>query len=122
MTGCGDTVDAEQMVRNFGRSQGKKKLLAMALCRAPHGMAGLGLLLAQVAFAFHRGLTPRHAIYLAAYRWHEVCGGQALVDLPGVSSPYAICCGEGTVQAASGSAMSARLVWNYKEFTVETRA
>jgi hypothetical protein len=124
MTGCGDTVDAEQMVRNFGRSQGKKKLLRGWLYAVRRtGWLGSACYWPKWLLLFIAGLTPRHAIYLAAYRWHEVCGGQALVDLPrSFESVCDLLPVKGTVQAASGSAMSARLVWNYKEFTVETRA
>jgi len=121
MTDCGDDVDAEQMVRGFGRSQGKKKLLRGWLYAARRvGWLGSATYWPKWVRLFVAGLTPRHAIYLAAYRWHEACSGTAISELPkSIESVNDLL---PVKQVEGGVGISARLVWNYKEFTVETRA
>jgi hypothetical protein len=123
MTGCRDTVDAEQMVRDFGRSQGKKKLLRgwfYAVRRT--GWLGSSGYWAKWFLLLVAGLTPRHAIYLAAYRWHEACCGKTICDLTvSMKSLSDLLPVKGAALPAD-SGITAQLVWNYKEFAVETRA
>jgi hypothetical protein len=123
MTGCRDTVDAEQMVRDFGRSQGKKKLLRgwfYAVRRT--GWLGSAGYWPKWLLLFVAGLTPRHAIYLAAYRWHEACCGKTICDLTvSMKSLSDLLPVKGAALPAD-SGITAQLVWNYKEFAVETRA
>ena len=123
MTGSGDSADAERMVRDFGRSQGKKKLLRGWLYAVRRtGWLGSSRYWPKWLPLFVAGLTPRHAIYLAAYRWHEACCGKAISDLPSnlklVGDLLPV---KGTAQPVDCSTTE-QLVWNYKEFTVETRA
>jgi hypothetical protein len=67
------------------------------------------------------GLTPRHAIYLAAHHWHA-CEANGSVgaarELAGVRKLLPVC------RAAQNSPalLAAEIVKNYKEFAVETRA
>ncbi len=79
MNTCGDDAGAEQMVRTFGRRQGYQKLLRGWL----YGVRRMGWLGSTRYWLrwlslFGAGLTPRHAIYLAAYRWHDACSGGTL--------------------------------------------
>jgi hypothetical protein len=72
---------------------------------------------------FASGLTPRHAIYLAAYRWHEACCEKPISSLPhSIASVRKLLPVHGAIKNVSSAGLSEQLVWNYKEFTVETRA
>jgi hypothetical protein len=124
MTGSDTGAGAEDMIGVFGRSLGGERLLrgwlfavrrAGWLHSAPYWTKWLWLLT--------RKLTPRHAVYLAAYRWRQAqrqenCNGEsqpmeAVRDLLPV---------DGTAQAATAAGVARQLVWNYQEFVMETRA
>ncbi len=122
MTEKNERLGAEQMIRNFGRGLGGKRLLrgwfyavrrSGWLRSARHWPKWLCLLA--------RGLTPRHAIYLAAYRWQQVHGDAALGDA--AQEMKGVC----NLLPVSGVALEAaevarQLTWNYQEFVTETRA
>jgi len=112
---------AKEMICRFGRSQGAAKLIRGWLYAARrtgwlrsmrHSPRWLRLLAL--------GLTPRHAVYLAACQWqHARCeeisvGASKCIDgslLPVLHEPM------------STAAEAARqLVWNYQEFVTETRS
>jgi hypothetical protein len=119
MTGSSAQADAEQMVRAFGRSQGLTRLLRGWLYAVRRmGWMGSAWYWPRWFRLFTARLTPRHAIYLAACRWHEVCTGSAISDVP--ASIYRA---QSLLPVKGTSAeFASQLVWNYKEFTVETRA
>lgn len=124
MNNSDERATAKRMVCAFGRSQGKKKLLRGWLYAVRRtGWLGSARYWPRWISLFAAGLTPRHAIYLAAYRWHECCCGNALRELPkSIERVRVLLPVRGDVSVASASVMNAQLVWNYKEFTVETRA
>ena len=122
ISGCSASFTAEQMLRAFGRRQGGRKLLrgwAYTVRRVGwlrsvrHWFKWLAICVG--------GLTPRHAIYLAAHHWHA-CEANGSVDaareLAGVRKLLPVC------RAAQNSPalLAAEIVRNYKEFAVETRA
>jgi hypothetical protein len=124
MNSSGDDAGAEQMVRTFGRRQGYQKLLRGWLYVVRRmGWLGSARYWPRWSSLFAAGLTPRHAIYLAAYRWHDTCSGGTLRELSkSIEAVRDLLPVMGTGSSASVSAMKEQLVWNYKEFTVETRA
>ena len=124
MTGTGEGATAEQMVRTFGRGQGNQKLLRGWLYAVRRsGWLTSARYWPKWLSLYASGLTPRHAIYLAAYRWHQACREKTISDLPqNLKSVRSLLPVGGEVQAATVSGLAAQLVWNYKEFAVETRA
>jgi len=124
MTGSGEGASAEQMVRAFGHGQGSKKLLRgwLYAVRRTGWFSSAGYWPKWLSLSAS-GLTPRHAIYLAAYRWHQACGDGAVTDAPqSLESASALLPVNRALPNASAPALAAQLIWNYKEFTVETRA
>jgi hypothetical protein len=118
-----DSGDPESMVRAFGRGEGKKKLLRGWLYVVRRtGWLGSVRYWPRWFSLFCAGLTPRHAIYLAAHRWHQGCFDKPINDVPrtlrSVSSLLPV---NGSPKAACDGIV-AQLVWNYKEFTLETRS
>ena len=115
--------EPESMVRAFGRSEGKKRLLRGWLYAVRRiGWLGSARYWPKWFSLFCKGLTPRHAIYLAAYRWHQGCCDKTINDLPrSLRSVSGLLPVNGSPRAACDG-VAAQLVWNYKEFTVETRA
>ncbi len=112
------------MVRAFGRAQGIKRLLRGWLYAVRRmGWLASALYWPKWTVTAMKGLTPRHAIYLAAYRWHMACSAQTAAELPtsmdGVRELLPVA---GRPAPREAAALAAQLVWNYKEFTVETRA
>lgn len=123
MNACDDDAGAEQMVRTFGRRQGYMKLLRGWLYVVRRmGWLGSARYWPRWFSLFAARLTPRHAIYLAAYRWHDACSGGTLRELSKSIAAVRDLLPVMGASSASVSAMNEQLVWNYKEFTVETRA
>jgi len=123
MSTSGNDVEAEQMIRTFGRRQGHQKLLRGWLYVVRRmGWLGSARYWPGWSSICAGGLTPRHAIYLAAYRWYDACNGGTLRELSkSIEAVRDLLPVKGSA-TASVSAMKEQLVWNYKEFTVETRA
>jgi hypothetical protein len=124
MTGSGEGDSAEQMVRAFGHAQGSKKLLRgwLYAVRRTGWFTSAGYWPKWLSLS-SSGFTPRHAIYLAAYRWHQVCGDGAVTEAPPrLESISALLPVSRVLPNASACALAAQLIWNYKEFAVETRA
>lgn len=124
LTGSARGAGAEEMIRAFGRSLGEERLLrgwlfavrrAGWLHSAPSWTKWLSLLT--------RKLTPRHAVYLAAYRWRQA---QLDANSNGESQPMEAVCDllpvDGTAKLATAAKAARQLVWNYQEFVTETRA
>lgn len=119
LSGCGAECSVEHMLRAFGAQLGHRRLLrgwAYAVRRRgwlaslPYCFRWLGL--------FAEGLTPRHAIYLALYRWRQLQGTVAK-DFSAVCELLPVC----GAQARTGeAALAGEVIHNYKEFAVETRA
>lgn len=124
MTGCNAHDAPSEMICAFGRKQGAARLLRGWL----YAVRRTGWLLSSRYWArwlpqFVSGLTPRHAIYLAAYRWHEAGDGK----LPGnaaqkLKSVRGLLPVDGGAQLATADEVAAQLVWNYKQFVMETRS
>ena len=114
----------ELMVRSFGRSQGIKRLLRGWLYAVRRtGWLASALYWPKWTVTALKVLTPRHAIYLAAYRWHMACSAQTAAELPAcMESVRELLPIAGHLAAGDAAALATQLVWNYKEFTVETRA
>jgi hypothetical protein len=114
---------AGRLLRAFGRRQGNRRLLrgwAYAVRRV--GVLGSARYWIKWLRLYATGLTPRHAIYLAAYRWHAACeatGKDRLAQgLAGVRKLLPVC----RVAEDSPASLAAEVLHNYKEFAVETRA
>jgi len=118
---------AEEMIRAFGRRQGGERLIRgwlYAVRRtgwlqsARYGPKWLSL--------FASGLTPRHAVYMAAYRWQlsrpgHISSGAVrhIQHLQGVCDLLPV---DKTAGAASAADVARQLAWNYQEFVMETRS
>jgi len=124
MTGTDGREGSEDMIRAFGRRLGIKSLLRGWLYAVRRG--------GWVRSARHwpkwlrllaRGLTPRHAIYLAAYRWQqarrEAISKDGMQDLKAVCDLLPV---SAATQGATAAEVALQLAWNYKEFVTETRA
>jgi hypothetical protein len=68
------------------------------------------------------GLTPRHAIYLAAYCWHEARIGESGDAANALASVRRLLPVDGGAQVVTASEVAEQLVWNYKQFAMETRS
>ncbi|MDR3764606.1 MAG: hypothetical protein P4M01_10960 [Acidobacteriota bacterium] len=119
LTSCSEDSAVEHLLRAFGAQLGHRRLLrgwAYAVRRrgwlasAPHWLHWLSL--------FAEGLTPRHAIYLALYRWQQL-RVQGVADFTPACELLPV-----STSAARSSAevLAGELMHNYKEFAVETRA
>ncbi len=119
LSGCAPDTSVEHMMRAYGAQLGSRRLLrgwAYAVRRrgslpsARYWFRWLGL--------FAEGLTPRHAIYLALYRWH--CAHvEGATDFSSICELLPIASAEAR---SSEAVLAAELMRNYKEFAVETRA
>ena len=124
MTGTDGREEAEEMIRVFGCRLGIRRLLRgwlYALRRggwvrsARHWPKWLRLLAG--------GLTPRHAIYLAAYRWQKLRGDTASRDTTqGMKAVCDLLPVSAATPGATAAEVALQLAWNYKDFVTETRA
>ncbi len=124
MSGVDRGAGAEEMIRAFGRSLGGERLLRgwLFAFRRTGWLHSARYWTKWLSLA-SRELTPRHSIYLTAYRWwqtrpeissrNESPGMEAICDLLPV---------DGTAKTATAAEIARQIVWNYQEFVVETRA
>ena len=124
LTGSDRGAGAEEMIRAFGRSLGGERLLRawlFAVRRA--GWLHSASYWTKWLSLFTWKLTPRHAVYLAAYRWRQA---QLEENSSGERQPMETVCDllpvDGTARAATAAEAARQLVWNYQEFVMETRA
>jgi hypothetical protein len=124
MTGCDAEFGAEKLLRVFSRRQGNKKLLRGWLYAVRRmGWLSSAIYWPKWFWLFASGLTPRHAIYLAAYRWREACCGKAVSDQKtGMKAVRELLPVKGAARVTSADRIATQVVWNYKEFTTETRS
>ncbi|MGA3127608.1 MAG: hypothetical protein ABSD13_12905 [Candidatus Korobacteraceae bacterium] len=124
MTGKDESEGAEEMIRAFGHGLGRKRLLRGWL----YAMRRVGWLRSarhwpKWLWLMALGLTPRYAIYLAAYRWQqarsEATSSDARQEMKAVIELLPV---GGTAQEATAAEVARELAWNYKEFVTETRA
>ena len=124
MTGKDASEGAEEMIRAFGRGLGRKSLLRGWL----YAMRRAGWLRSsrhwpKWLWLAAGGLTPRHAIYLAAYRWQQArrdaTSSDARQEMKAVCDLLPV---RGAAQEATAAEVARQLAWNYKEFVTETRA
>jgi len=124
MTGCDTHTTAKTMICSFGRKQGLGRLLRGWL----YAIRRRGWLLSAPYWPkwlsqFVSGLTPRHAIYLAAYRWHEAsCEKLPSEAAQALTSARELLPVDGGTQVITAAEVLEQLVWNYKHFAVETRS
>jgi hypothetical protein len=121
MTSCNEGTSADKMISVLGRSQDVAKLLRgwLYVVRRTGWISSIPHWPKWLASCC-RNLTPRHAIYLAAYEWeHRRTDSdpsqliKVVCDLLPVTR---------AAQAASSSDVSRQIFWNYHEFVTETRA
>lgn len=124
MTGSREHAAAEEMICAFGRSQGWQRLLRGWL----YAIRSAGWLRSvrywpKWLCLLARGLTPRHALYLAAYRWQQQrCGeirGDSAESLKRVRELLPV---DIAAQPATAAEVARQLAWNYQEFVTETRS
>jgi hypothetical protein len=122
MTGGDAHTPAREMICAFGRKQGGARLLRGWL----YAVRRKGWLLSARYWPrwfsrFASGLTPRHAIYLAAYCWHQACKGtnDTANFLEFVRELLPV---DGGAQVITSTEVVEQLVWNYKQFAMETRS
>lgn len=124
MTGGNPHATAREMICAFGRKQGAARLLRGWLYAARRkGWMLSSRYWAKWLSQFVSGLTPRHAIYLAAYCLHEAgiqrLGSNEARTLKSVRGFLPV---DGGEQVTTGADVVAQLVWNYKQFAMETRS
>ena len=123
MTGAGPGA-AGEMIHAFGRSQGtKRRLRGWLYVVRRTGWLHSARYWPKWLLLFVSGLTPRYAIYLAAYRFQETRHGkESSGAMPGMEAIGDLLPVDGAVQAGNAAEVARQLVWNYKEFVMETRA
>jgi hypothetical protein len=120
----GDTrTTARAMIRGFDRKQGAARLLRGWLYAARRsGWVSSARFWPKWSSQLVSGLTPRHAIYLAAYCWHEARIGESGDAANALASVRRLLPVDGGAQVVTASEVAEQLVWNYKQFAMETRS
>lgn len=124
MTGSRDHAAAEEMICAFGRSQGGERLLRGWL----YAVRRVGWLRSvrywpKWLWLLARGLTPRHALYLAAYRWQQQrCGETCSDSADSLKRVRELLPVDIAAQPATAAEVARQLAWNYQEFVTETRS
>jgi hypothetical protein len=123
MNGDETHTTARAMIRGFGRKQGAARLLRGWLYAARRsGWLSSARYWPRWLSQLALGLTPRHAIYLAAYGWHEARKGNACDSINALASVHRLLPVDGGAQVVTGTEVAAQVVWNYKQFAMETRS
>ena len=123
MTGSEPGAGADEMIRAFGRRLGWRRLRGWLFAVRRTGWLHSARYWTKWLALFTRGLTPRHAVYLAAYGWQQ---GLREASSGNVSQRMGSICDllpvRGAARAGTSAEVARQIVWNYQEFVMETRA
>jgi hypothetical protein len=123
LTGSTPGAGADEMIRAFGRSLGWRRLRGWLFAVRRTGWVHSARYWTKWLGLFTGGLTPRHAIYLAAYRWQqarrEPSSGKGNRCMESICDLLPV---GGAARAATSAEVARQIVWNYQEFVMETRA